>query len=267
MRLVWPASLTVVLVALSLGACVHEPKPGERAESFAAYSGTTIGGTPAAVFLRAHTARLVSKSSVSDKQAQPTQAYIGTATMVDPAGYFLTASHCLVGDAPELAFGHVGREFFIPARVVWRGDPGNGEPDLALLHAPRLPLNAFRWTKDLPKAGEPALAVGQDVSDTEGAVTACLAGRYLSSSPVDFEDTDGLWIKHTAPLHGGDSGGPLVTTDGELIGINLYSKSVLPLLPSSWRGGSVALRPNLAWLQALIRKDAHAHDWTTVRRD
>jgi len=64
-----------------------------------------------------------------------------------------------------------------------------------------------------------------------------------------------MWVNHSTPLRGGDSGGPLVSTNGELIGINVHSKSVLPLLPPALRGGSVALRPDPAWISRLILDD------------
>ncbi|HEX9782641.1 MAG TPA: serine protease [Opitutaceae bacterium] len=247
--------LLACAVLLVYSGCIHEPTRAERAASFAQHEHSSIAGEPLAKFLFDRTARVLSVSSVPPGRISGDNGILGTAAMIDPAGYFLTAAHCLASEDVVLVFEHVGHEFKAPARIVWRGYPEQGGADLALLHASGLPIKSFHWAPHMPVRSSPVVAVGQNTTETGAVITTSIGGHYLGGSPARFPGVSGMWVNHSTPLRGGDSGGPLVSTNGELIGINVHSKSVLPLLPPALRGGSVALRPDPAWISRLILDD------------
>jgi serine protease Do len=93
--------------------------------------------------------------------------------------------------------------------------------DLAVLEVDASDLPAARFTDDLPRVGEPVLAVGNPLG-FEGTVTSGIVSGLHRDVPsggrtpalVDLIQTD-------APISPGNSGGALVALDGRVVGINV----------------------------------------------
>lgn len=139
--------------------------------------------------------------------------HVGSAVVVDPAGFLLTNAHVVVG-AGRIVVALPGRQPLEGTLLATAPDD-----DLALLrvHAGG-PLPAARLATEEVKVGQSCLAIGNalglDATVTRGIVSArgrrlVHEGRQLG---VDFLQTD-------AAIHPGSSGGPLVDLSGAVIGI------------------------------------------------
>ncbi|WP_367874119.1 serine protease [Luteolibacter sp. Populi] len=203
------------------------------------------------------------------------QGSISSAVPLTRDGYFLTASHCVEKSPMTLVIATRDRKMTKkPVRVVWRGNPDQKGPDLALIHADLEPLLPFG------AADVAGLAPGQEVAVTgwsglsEGTPNGgTAAGSILSVSPLRHDPTGAAWriVRHDVPLNSGDSGGPLFTPDGRCAGINarvvvgpaglfgtkfgLAGKPDRPL--AGYSGEAVA--PDPEWLHGLIAADRAAH--------
>jgi S1-C subfamily serine protease len=264
------------------GGCLHLPTSAERSASFSAYARARIGGEQAGDYIIARSRFVFSGPNPSPTAGQPDvadlegkQAEAGTATAIDPRGYFLTAGHC-VGDKP-LFLLIISQEagYVIPVRVVWRGQ--EGQLDLAILkvrESPGLAPKYFEWARDF-KPGDAVLAAGvsydTDTRKFNGFIEP-FAGRILSVSALKGSSPPGQTILHDSPGRPGDSGGPLVTPDGRLVGITVGASGAfefpywihksVPLQIPFQRVAARALRPDLDWLRRTIDDDFAAHSST-----
>jgi serine protease Do len=139
--------------------------------------------------------------------------HVGSAVVVDPAGFLLTNAHVVAG-AGRIVVA-------LPGRQPLEGNllATAPEDDLALLRVRAgAPLPAARLATEEVKVGQSCLAIGNalglDATVTRGIISArgrrlVHEGRQLG---VDFLQTD-------AAIHPGSSGGPLVDLSGAVIGI------------------------------------------------
>jgi S1-C subfamily serine protease len=187
-----------------------------------------------------------------------TNAWHGTATAIDLRGYFLTAAHCVKKGPLWVAFLMDGSVKVQPARLVWRGDIAEQQPDLAILQVSTPLQQAFEWATEYTN-GNSAVAVGLSLDKKSGVLkTQCMAGKLLNvSEKTNLLAPSYTIVSHNVPLRRGDSGGPLVSTNGCLLGINVrwiqdFQWSHLSLGPPR----NEADRPDLKWLQQIIDQDA-----------
>jgi len=184
---------------------------------------------------------------------------VGSVVAVSHDGYFLTAAHC-VGDSPltVVLFGSKMKPITSSARVVWRG--GNGEPDIALIHAPVKPYAYFPM---LPMeeihAGTPIFTSGMG-----GGTQSKSAGEILRVKPPRSLSSGSRWVEfsHDAPLLQGDSGGPVVDADGFFMGLNSTGGiQYIPMIGHPWIRSytSTSFCPDSDWIRSLIREDRKKH--------
>lgn len=139
--------------------------------------------------------------------------HVGSAVVVDPAGFLLTNAH-VVAAAGRIVVALPGRQPLEGALLATAPDD-----DLALLQVDAgAPLPFAKLAAGDVKVGQSCLAIGNalglDATVTRGIVSArgrrlVHDGRQLGS---DFLQTD-------AAIHPGSSGGPLVDLTGAVIGI------------------------------------------------
>jgi serine protease Do len=143
---------------------------------------------------------------------------VSSAAAISEDGYFLTAAHA-IGDASMHLVRTSGRGPDVNrVRLVWKGDPSRGGPDLALIHAPvrRQPFFPLLETGLTPARSRIWTGGFGNIRQNQ------TRGWLRSVGPWRRGDDGSPWrsIEHTAPLMRGDSGGPLVDRDGRLLGIN-----------------------------------------------
>jgi S1-C subfamily serine protease len=247
--------------------CQHPVTTPDRRASFAPHAAREVSGVPLRDFLLERTAILVGGPGVTLRPGvqRPRlqlageaggEPWIGSAVVIDPRGYLLTAGHCITGATTHLVWNSRDTALRVErARVVWRGDDRQGDPDLAILRVAHAPAAAFAWTGEV-QPGEAVVAVGVDYEPSREIEADCVAGA-ITRIQERVTARASAHIFHDAPLHAGDSGGPLTTPDGRLIGINTGAGS-LQVWPFSWRVAR-AERPDLTWLQRVIDDDFARH--------
>lgn len=184
---------------------------------------------------------------------------VGSVVAVSHDGYFLTAAHC-VGDSPltVVLFGSKLKPITRRARVVWRG--GNGEPDIALIHAPVKPYAYFPMLPmEEVRAGEPIFTSGMG-----GGKQSKSAGKILKVKPPRSLASGARWVEftHDAPLLQGDSGGPVVDAGGWFMGLNSTGGiQYIPMIGHPWVRSyrSTSFCPDSDWIRSLIREDRKKH--------
>ena len=94
--------------------------------------------------------------------------------------------------------------------------------DLAIVDVDATSLPEARFSNDLPRVGELAVALGNPLG-FENTVTAGIVSGLHRAIPATGEDAQALvdLIQTDAAISPGNSGGALVNRDGEVIGINL----------------------------------------------
>jgi serine protease DegS len=137
---------------------------------------------------------------------------LGSAVVIDPAGYLITNWHVVSGAADikvQLADGRVTTPVVVGSDV---------DTELALLRIDLPDLPAIRLGRsDNLAVGDVVLAIGNayglSQSVTMGIVSATGRGQLGFTTYEDFIQTD-------AAINAGNSGGALVNASGELVGIN-----------------------------------------------
>jgi S1-C subfamily serine protease len=206
---------------------------GRKETSQSSVNGDRIESTTAAGFLNARTALLLGgrgkftaqvqpdgRSMVVGWEAQPGHDGVGVASAaaISEDGYFLTAAHGVTPSAMKLVRTSGRGPDLAAARLVWKGDPARGGPDLALIHAPVSDQPFF----ELAGAG-PVPARSRVWTGGFGDVRQNQARGWLREvGPWQRGADRSAWrtLGHTAPLMRGDSGGPLVDRAGRLLGVN-----------------------------------------------
>jgi serine protease DegS len=137
---------------------------------------------------------------------------LGSAVVIDPAGYLVTNWHVVVG-AAEIRVQMSDGRIADPELVGY-----DAETDLALLKVdlgtlPAIPLGR----SDQLRIGDVVLAIGNpyglSMTVTQGIVSATGRGLLGLSTFENFIQTD-------AAINEGNSGGALVNSNGQLVGIN-----------------------------------------------
>lgn len=242
-----------------------------KAESQARVERDQIAGEPAPQFVSRRTALLIGGSGrVTTKlapngrtavvawelQPESKAGGISSAAAITDDGYFLTAAHA-VSDA-RMQMVRPDRKGLVvgQVRVVWRGQPERGGPDLALIHV-RARNQAFFPLID-PGATPHQTRVWTggfgDIRQNQSR------GRMRSVTPWKTGGDGAPWrtVEHSAPLMRGDSGGPLVDGQGRLLGVN----TEFLVQPANLLGYDhlrvyrpVAMAVDPEWLESVIARD------------
>ena len=264
----------LALLLSGMAACSNVVTPtttAEREAAFAPYRDRSIEGVPLADYLANRTAFVITGTEITEVKRTantggpgvdvqfPGSPDVGSATMIDSRGYFLTAAHVAEKKPITLFFDDGSAIQHYPVRVVWNGHDAPGKPDLAVVHVDaRLPAT-FQWAQAY-QAGGPALSSGLNRSgdpNHPNFTPGFSAGKLLSAPPASASSQETTQaITHDLPIHHGDSGGPLVNAQGQLIGINvrINLKRVAYVGPLHQTSGA-AIRPDLAWLRRVIEAD------------
>ncbi|SMD24671.1 S1C family serine protease [Lentzea albidocapillata] len=93
--------------------------------------------------------------------------------------------------------------------------------DLAVVRTERKDLPVAEFSKELPRPGDPVLAIGSPLG-FENSVTAGIVSGLHREIPGSAAQTRSLvdLIQTDAPISPGNSGGALLDTSGKVIGIN-----------------------------------------------
>lgn len=179
----------------------------------------------------------------------PGDAEGGSAAPISPDGYFLTADHVLaIMDGRNVFVIHGRNGALTPskARVVWRSESA----DLALLKISSPTPDYYRWSPAdqwLP-AGTPVIHGGIATGFKSQP------GKLNTAIPPESGFGRSRKFKLDIPFQPGDSGGPVVDAYGRLVGINSAVEFIVPM-ETAFFVDSEANRPNLAFLDSLIRED------------
>lgn len=196
---------------------------------------------------------------------------MSTAVPISSDGYFLTASHSVDEDPLILVALTSDQELSAqPARLVWRGEYKKGGPDLAIIHAPLVPILPFPLAdSDTVKTkANVAITGASGLHPPTPAITSA-AGNITKLYPVSHDPIGAPWriIEHDIPLSCGDSGGPLFNEKGECIGINTgisVDLSTLFLARLGYNGSAsrpvkgyrgLAVAGDSKWIKREIAKD------------
>jgi serine protease DegS len=213
------AGLAIAFVLVSLRPDWIRPDAGAAGMDFAA---AVAASTPAV-------------ANVFTERAGRAPGALGSAVVIDPAGYLITNYH-VVEDAADvrvqLADGRTAT-----AEIVGE-DP---DTELALLHIPLPDLPSIRLGRsDKLSVGEVVFAIGNayglSQSVTMGIVSATGRGQLGFTTYEDFIQTD-------AAINAGNSGGALIDARGELIGINtaVFSSRTLTRTPPEGIGFAIPI--------------------------
>lgn len=188
------------------------PALGRDLGAPASYADAVDIGAPAVV--NVETRRLVEYNPAPDERTRfRLERSIGSAVVIDPAGYLVTNYH-VVAQAAEINVRLYDGRFANPVLVGV-----DAETDLALLKVdvgalPAIPLGNSAQLR----IGDVVLAIGNPygltASVTQGIVSA--TGRRGLQNLITFED----FIQTDAAINSGNSGGALINVSGELVGIN-----------------------------------------------
>ena len=144
-----------------------------------------------------------------------TNAGEGSGVVYDGEGRIVTNNHVIEG-AQQLQVRLASGER-LPARLI-AADPMT---DLAVLEVERANLPPVRFTDELPRVGELAIAIGSPLGFENSVTAGIISGLHRSipsggATPalVDLVQTD-------AAISPGNSGGALVNGRGEVLGINV----------------------------------------------
>ncbi len=190
------------------------------------------------------------------KRGDPLRSSFGLAFAIDPKGYLVTASHCLIEGSHTYLLGKIdGRGAVFEPRVVaklTRTEPGT---ECALLAIPRR-VDAWLKPGALPEPGSAVVAVSWLVSPAgahfeRGSVVHVV--RYRGEPELATVET-------TLPLWHGDSGAPLLNPDGSAVGVVVGGYRGVHMdgkvyAGGEWRGQGLACAPNWGEIEKLIRED------------
>ncbi len=161
-----------------------------------------------------------------------TDRAIGSGVVIDANGWVVTNYHVIDGAREaKIKFrnGHVAR---IAGYVAV--DPTR---DLALLQIDKTQqrLVPIAIAEKLPRKGDRVAAFGNpqglSFSTSEGIVSAIRSGAELSKMlggrayQAQGYSMTATWIQTTAAISGGNSGGPLVDMEGQLLGLNTWTRA------------------------------------------
>ena len=193
-------------------------------------------GAPAGMdFAAAVAASAPAVANVFTERGDSGPGALGSAVVIDPAGYLITNWH-VVRDAADiqvqLADGRVTRADVVGEDI---------DTELALLRIDLSDLPSLRLGRsDRLSVGEVVFAIGNSYglsqSVTMGIVSATGRGQLGFTTYEDFIQTD-------AAINAGNSGGALINARGELIGINtaVFSSRTRTRLPPEGIGFAIPI--------------------------
>ncbi len=156
----------------------------------------------------------------SEESSKPRVSGMGTGVLIDGRGYILTNHH--VVDKVQGIEVHLFDGTNLPARLV----QSDKEMDLAVLKVDSgrdLPAISIGTSADL-MLGETVITIGNafgyEKTVSQGIVSALKRNVTLSDEQV-YRNL----IQTDACINPGNSGGPLINIDGELVGINVATRS------------------------------------------
>ena len=156
----------------------------------------------------------------SEETSRPRVSGMGTGVIIDGRGFILTNHH--VVDKVQGIEIHLLDGTNLPARVI----QSDKEMDLAVLKVDptqALPAIAIGTSADL-MLGETVITIGNafgyENTISQGIVSALKRNVTLSDDQV-YRNL----IQTDACINPGNSGGPLINIDGELVGINVATRS------------------------------------------
>src|SRR4051812_18592792 len=165
-----PAILLTLLASAAIaGAEDRFPTPEEQAASFAPFETARIDGVPAAHWLAAHKALLLTGVHTVEEHgggaASIRNEGFASATILTADGYLLTVQHSL--QEPVMALRRaVGHPDLQTARVVWSGDAGGC--DVALLKVAWTDCDGCAWAPPTDLApSTPLFAAGCYLAEDE----------------------------------------------------------------------------------------------------
>ncbi|HEX2950527.1 MAG TPA: S1C family serine protease [Armatimonadota bacterium] len=143
------------------------------------------------------------------EKAEKTATYTGTAFVIHPDGYLLTANH-VVFDANKVSVALGGKTY--EASVL----DADYDTDIALLHidATGLPALTLRNSNDA-QIGEELRAFGYPLADTVGTSIKATRGTLSGFTNIHAKRT----FQVDAPINPGNSGGPIVDEKGAVVGV------------------------------------------------
>jgi len=167
-------------------------------------------------------------TDASAPKAEPVKSamYAGTAFVVRPDGWLLTAFH-VVQNAHQIVVVCPGKEP-IPVQV----EASSSATDLAVLKAPGFVTPDYLSLAD-PRGtgiGAKVFTVGYPAPDLLGADAKFTEGVISS---VSGPGGDAIFLQTTVPTQSGSSGGPLVNEQGEVVGILTLSASASTFLQAT----------------------------------
>jgi serine protease Do len=156
----------------------------------------------------------------TEESSRPRVSGMGTGVLIDGRGYILTNHH--VVDKVQGIEVHLLDGTNLPARVI----QSDKEMDLAVLKVDagrELPAISIGTSTDL-MLGETVITIGNafgyENTISQGIVSALKRNVTLSDDQV-YRNL----IQTDACINPGNSGGPLINIDGELVGINVATRS------------------------------------------
>ena len=156
----------------------------------------------------------------NEENQRPRVSGMGTGVIVDGRGYILTNHH--VVDKVQGIEVHLSDGTNLPARVI----QSDKEMDLAVLKVdagrPLVPI-AIGTSSDL-NLGETVITIG-NAFGYEGTISKGVISALKRNVTLSDEQVYRNLIQTDACINPGNSGGPLINIDGELIGINVATRS------------------------------------------
>ena len=176
---------------------------------------------------------ILSAAIVAAQTKVPTS--IGTAFVVNPQGYLVTAYH-VIRDKSQILVGPFDTNRWRVARVVKIDE----SKDLALLEAriDRPALSMALWS-EVP-IGLEALVIGYPQPRVQGLSKKVTLGIV---NGVRIEGVDAGYFQLSAEVQKGNSGGPVLAPNGEVIGVVLSKLNALSLAEKT---GDLAQNVNYA---------------------
>ncbi len=156
----------------------------------------------------------------SEESQRPRVSGMGTGVIIDGRGFILTNHH--VVDKVQGIEVHLVDGTNLPARVI----QADKEMDLAILKVDAgRPLAAISigTSADL-MLGETVLTIG-NAFGYENTVSQGIVGALKRNVTLSDEQVYRNLIQTDACINPGNSGGPLINIDGELVGINVATRS------------------------------------------
>jgi serine protease Do len=161
----------------------------------------------------------------SEESQRPKISGMGTGVIVDARGFILTNHH--VVDKVQGVEVHLVDGTVLPARVVSQ----DKEMDLAVLkvEAGRPLVAATIGTSSDLMLGETVIAIG-NAFGYENTISEGIVSQLKRNVTLSDDQVYRNLIQTSAAINPGNSGGPLINVEGEVVGINVATRSGAQLI-------------------------------------